>query len=112
MAKKDFDEYYSGYYKMYRNAVEELENYGTLAKDNLMSEEDMKLAKEALNPIFESWNFLNYVKFILDKPNRKSKKAKYEKQNQNKIKNSKYTEEKLKENAEQTIKDFKRGFNR
>jgi len=45
MSKKDFDDYYVNYQVIYHKALNELENYGALAKDNLMSEEDMKNAK-------------------------------------------------------------------
>lgn len=112
MAKKDFDKYYVDYAKIYHKALDELENYGVLAKDHLMSEEDLKNAKQFLDPVFETWNFLTYVKYLLDKPNKNSKKKKYERCYQDKIQDNQYKEETLKENSNNTINDFKKEFTR
>ena len=65
-----------------------------------------------MNPIFETWQFLTYAKYLLDKPNRNSKKKIYEKCFEEKVKDSKYTKENLNQEATSVMNTFKKDFTR
>lgn len=81
MARKDFDAYYNKIAKQYHelnNVVEELSEQ--LSK-NLVEPERVDNAKITLKPIATSFQTVSYIKYLLDKPTRKTKHKKYDTNN-------------------------------
>ena len=105
MAKKDFDKYYAQHYQSYLSAINALTEWGAEAQNNMVSEEQIQQAKEVLSPIIEAQRFLDYVKFLLDKPSRSKKAKKYEKQNK-KLKDSEFNSTTLSSKEKQIIDIF------
>lgn len=106
MAKKDFDEYYFSHYKDYLEAIDQLAEWGEMVKDHMVSEEQMQAAKSTLDPIIEAQKFLDYIKFILDKPVKNKKQKQFNRQN-SKYLDSAFTIENLKASESKAIENFK-----
>lgn len=80
MAIKDVRQYF---YSMLVNYLEEkqnLQDFEEALKENLITEEQMQEATEIVAGLEANYYRLAYIMFLLDMPNRKSKKAAYVKQ--------------------------------
>ena len=106
MAKKDFDEYYAQHYKSYLSAVDALTQISNDMNSKMISQEQLELSKQTLMPIIDAQRFLDYVKYLLDKPSRKQKEKTYNKQNK-KILDSEYSLSNIQKSEQAIIEDFK-----
>lgn len=105
MAKKDFDEYYFTHYQGYLEALDALSQIGVESQNKMISQEHIDNAKASLQPIIDAQRFLDYVKYLLDKPTRKEKSNQYNKQNK-KILDSEYNITNIKKSEQKIIDDF------
>lgn len=89
MAKKHFDEYYnkvSSQLQALNKAFNELSQ--EVAK-GMVEPERIEQMKLTIKPVQESWQTLCYMKYLLDKPKRKSKHNAYDRRSNNLLSNSK-----------------------
>lgn len=111
MAKRDFDEYYRQHKQDADVAMKEIEECTELAKENMMSQEDVQKMVQFMSPIIEAQQFLDHIYYLLNKPTKHTKFRWYDKQHKEQ-KNSKYNQEHIKESNQNTIDDFKKEFTR
>jgi len=81
MAARDIKEYY---YKIQAQKLEmeaDLADFEEALKNGFITEEQVQAAKEELIPYQINYDRLTYIMYLLELPNRKSKKAKYNRQN-------------------------------
>lgn len=79
MARKDFDAYYLQLYKQYNDLKTNLAEMSQEVNEGMMPPERMEQLKATIQPIKNSFEMLSYVKYLLDKPTRKSKHEGYTK---------------------------------
>ena len=108
MAKKDFDEYFNQQYKAAEMALAMISEYVALGEKQMMSQQQIDNAKKAFQPVIDSYKFLEYVKYLLDKPSKNQKKKLYEKQH--KKQSQKYSAEELKKISDACTQEFKEKF--
>lgn len=82
MSVKDLKIYYNQVSEQYNEMVENLQELEEYAKTNIVEPERIDRVKETLQPIKDNYLTLSYIMFLLNKPNKKEKQKKYEKQNQ------------------------------
>ena len=80
MSIKHFNEYYRELEKNYIEMVNGLSELENTCVNQMVTPEMIEQYKLTLQPIKDSFLTLQYVKYLLDKPNRKSKQGRYEKQ--------------------------------
>lgn len=90
MAKSDFDQYYNILQQQYLDAVNQLQELGCTADNNMIDDTIVNNYKVYYNQIFDAYQNITYIKYLLDKPNKNSKKKRFEKQNSKKINSNKY----------------------
>ena len=81
MAARDVKEYY---FKLIAQKAEldaDLADFEEALKNGFITEEQMQAAKDELIPYQINLDRLTYIMYLLELPNRKTKKAKFEKQN-------------------------------
>ena len=88
MAKKDFDEYYNKIAKQYYSLNEVLTDLSKEVQDNMVEPERLEQLKKTIEPVKNSYQTLMYIKYLLDKPSKKQKRNKYDKQMKKIIKQS------------------------
>lgn len=81
MARKDFDEYLTQVTNQYRSLQEALKEMSEEVENNMMSPEQLNQLKATIAPVKTSFDTLNYIRYLLDKPKRKAKESRYNKQN-------------------------------
>lgn len=86
MARKDFDAYYLQLYKQYNELKNNLAEMSQEVNEGMMPPERMEQLKATIQPVKNSFEMLSYVKYLLDKPTRKSKHEGYAKRNKNILK--------------------------
>lgn len=80
MSRKDFDDYFAKVSHQYLELREALKEISEEVDKKLVEPERLEQLKATLQPVVNSYNTLNYIRYLLDMPNRKSKKEKYNKQ--------------------------------
>lgn len=100
MSKKHFEKYLDEVSAQYHEMNEDLRDMEKLVADNMMPPEFLDKLKIMIAPVKDNWLKLNYVKFLLDMPNKKSKVAKYKNQNKKILENVITKEEVLKQNKD------------
>ena len=80
MSIKHFNEYYKELESNYIEMVNGLRELEDTCVNQMVTPEMIEQYKLTLQPIKDSYLTLQYVKYLLDKPNKKSKQGRYEKQ--------------------------------
>lgn len=78
MARKHFDDYYNKIYKQYTELQKALAEMSAEVDQGMMSPERLEQLKRTINPVKSSFESLSYIRYLLDKPTRKSKHSQYE----------------------------------
>ena len=81
MAAKDVKEYYFKLIAQKAELEADLADFEEALKNGFITEEQMQAAKDELIPYQINLDRLTYIVYLLELPNRKTKKAKFEKQN-------------------------------
>lgn len=81
MAKKHFDEYYNSVCKQYFELKKCLEDMSKEVEEGMVSPERLENLKLTINPVITNYQNLSYIKYLLDKPKKKQKQRKYDKNN-------------------------------
>ena len=89
MAKKDFDREYAQIEQDYLDMVAELKDMEKELGDGLVSPDMFENMKQMAQPLLNNYRVWNYIKFILDKPTKKEKQARYAAQNRKLLENCK-----------------------
>ena len=98
MAKKDFDREYKQIEAQYLEMLENLKDMEKELADGLVSPDMFEQMKEIIKPLRTNYEMWSYVKFLLNKPTRKQKEAKYRNQNKKLISQMKTFEQMEEEN--------------
>jgi len=77
MSKKHFEEYLESVRKSYVRMENVYKAYQEECEKNMTPPEVLQQIEETMRPVKDSYNSLIYVKYLLDKPNRESKGARY-----------------------------------
>lgn len=80
MSLKHFDEYFDEVSNQYVEMLENLKDMEELLLQGMVSPEQIENLKIMIQPLKDNYMTLSYIKFLLDKPNRKEKQARHEKQ--------------------------------
>lgn len=81
MAVKDVKEYYFKLIAQKAELETDLADFEEALKNGFITEEQMQAAKDELVPYQINLDRLTYIMYLLELPNRKTKKAKFAKQN-------------------------------
>ena len=81
MAVKDVKEYYFKLIAQKAELEADLTDFEEALKNGFITEEQMQAAKDELIPYQINLDRLTYIMYLLELPNRKAKKAKYNKAN-------------------------------
>ena len=81
MAVKDVKEYYFKLIAQKAELEADLADFEEALKSGFITEEQMQAAKDELIPYQINLDRLTYIMYLLELPNRKTKKAKFAKQN-------------------------------
>ena len=81
MAAKDVKEYYFKLIAQKAELEADLADFEEALKNGFITEEQMQAAKDELIPYQINLDRLTYIMYLLELPNRKTKKAKFAKQN-------------------------------
>ena len=102
MARKHFDEYYNKICKQFFSLNDVLEELSEEVGNNMVEPERLKQLQKTIQPIKDSYMTLNYIKYLLDKPTKKSKHVKYDKEKVKVLKetDSKHSDQVLAKNEE------------
>lgn len=109
MSIKHVKEYYNEVSSQYHEFNENLQELEVQVQKGMASPELMEKLKEMIAPLKNNWMTLNYIIFLLNKPNKKPKQARYELQNKKLLEQCKQKQEILKENdlAIKKLKEIK-----
>jgi hypothetical protein len=80
MAIKDVRHYYYNMLVQYLEEKQNLADFEDALKNGLITEEEMQEAVDTVSKLEENYHRLSYIMYLLNMPNRKSKKAIYTKQ--------------------------------
>jgi hypothetical protein len=81
MARKDVRDYYFSMLAQYLEEKENLADFEEALKSGYITEEQMQEALETVSRLEENYHRLTYIMYLLDMPNKKSKKNSYSLQN-------------------------------
>ena len=81
MATRDVKEYYFKLIAQKAELEADLADFEEALKNGFITEEQMQAAKDELIPYQINLDRLTYIMYLLELPNRKTKKAKFAKQN-------------------------------
>ena len=81
MAARDVKEYYFKLIAQKAELEADLADFEEALKNGFITEEQMQAAKDELVPYQINLDRLTYIMYLLELPNRKTKKAKFAKQN-------------------------------
>lgn len=89
MARKDFDDYYNKITSQFQQLNAVFEDMNREVENGMVEPERIEQLKLTIEPIKTSYHTLTYIKYLLDKPTRKSKHGRYDGQNRKRLKSSK-----------------------
>ena len=92
MARKDFDEYLSVITRQYLELNDVLAEMSKEVSENIIEPERLEQLKATIAPVKQSFDTLNYIRYLLDKPTRKSKHEWYNKQNKSVIRSTQHVD--------------------
>ncbi len=98
MSVKDVHEYYNKVSSDYHDLILTLKDMEEEYKNNLVSPETLKNLEKQIEPIKTNFRTISYIIFLLNKPTKKSKHARYKKQNKKLLENCRTLEEVQQEN--------------
>ena len=78
MSVKHVKAYYEEVCKQYHDYVEELRDSEELCNKEMVPPEQIENAKKFIEPLKDNWMKLNYIIWLLNKPNNKKKHKAYE----------------------------------
>lgn len=81
MAKRDFDEYYNKVANQFFSLNEAFDELAKEVAEGMVEPERQEQLSRTIEPIKNSYQMLSYVKYLLDRPTKKSKQAKYKVRN-------------------------------
>ena len=81
MSRKDFDKYLSQITQQYLSLNNALKELSEEVDENMATPEKIEQLKLTIQPVKTSFDTLNYIRYLLDKPTRKTKIPRYNKQN-------------------------------
>ena len=82
MSKKDVDKYYNTITEQYHEMLQDIKDFEKEALDGLVEPERVERLKEQIEPIKQNWERWTYMMFLLNQPQRKSKRKAYQERNQ------------------------------
>lgn len=82
MSVKDVKEYANVIYKDFHESIVLLKEAEEMYNENVISEERFNAIKDSVEPIRTNYARISYILYLLDRPNRKEKINKYNKQRQ------------------------------
>lgn len=88
MSKKHFDEYYNTICKQYFDLKTVMEDISQAVEEGMKTPESLEQLKSTIAPIQDSYRTLNYIKYLLDKPNKNEKVKSYNKRSRRMLLNS------------------------
>ena len=88
MSVKHVKKYYEEVCSQYHEFIEELKDFQNLCNEGMVEPEVIEQAKQAIEPLKDNWQKLNYIIYLLNKPNKKTKHNKYDKCSKELIENS------------------------
>lgn len=87
MAIKHIKDYYNKVYKQYEAVLKNLEEFQKEAEQGLVEPERLDMLKKQIQPIIDNYMTLSYIMYLLNMPQRDSKKKKYIDMNSKKLSN-------------------------
>ena len=99
MSKKHVVNYYNTVCEQYHQFIEELEDFEEACAKGMVSPEIIENAKQTIEPLKINWETLNYIMYLLNKPNKKKKESRYTKANEKKMQNMRTDKEVIQENS-------------
>lgn len=100
MSQKDVIKYYNEVVESYKDMLENLKDIEEEMKESLVTPEQVEQMKRMAQPIVDNYKTLSYIIFLLNRPAKKEKFNRYEKQNKKLLENCRTKEEVLNENKE------------
>lgn len=100
MSQKDVIKYYNEVVENYKDMLENLKDMEEEMKESLVTPEQVDQMKRMAQPIVDNYKTLSYIIFLLNRPTKKRKFNRYEKQNKKLLENCRTKEEVLNENKE------------
>lgn len=100
MSQKDVIKYYNEVVENYKDMLENLKDMEEEMKESLVTPEQVDQMKRMAQPIVDNYKTLSYIIFLLNRPTKKEKFNRYEKQNKKLLENCRTKEEVLNENKE------------
>lgn len=100
MSQKDVIRYYNEVVESYKDMLENLKDIEEEMKESLVTPEQVEQMKRMAQPIVDNYKTLSYIIFLLNRPTKKEKFNRYEKQNKKLLENCRTKEEVLNENKE------------
>ena len=73
MSRKHFEEYYNELYSNYDEMIKLLKELENECINNMVAPETIENYKKTLEPIKNAFLNVQYIKYLLDKPNKKEK---------------------------------------
>lgn len=98
MSVKDVKDYYDKIANDYHELVLTLKELEEEYNNNLVSPEALENLKKQIEPIKTNFRTISYIIYLLNKPVKKEKQGRYQKQNKKLLENSRTLEEVRKEN--------------
>ena len=81
MSQKDVIKYYNEVVENYKDMLENLKDMEEEMKESLVTPEQVDQMKRMAQPIVDNYKTLSYIIFLLNRPTKKGKFNRYEKQN-------------------------------
>lgn len=81
MARKDVDEYYEVISTQYADMLAALRDMEEESQKGLLDPDRLEQMKKIIEPLKTNYMRISYIMYLLNKPNRKSKRIIYEAQN-------------------------------
>lgn len=100
MSQKDVIKYYNEVAENYKDILENLKDMEEEMKESLVTPEQVEQMKRMAQPVVDNYKTLSYIIFLLNRPTKKEKFNRYEKQNKKLLENCRTKEEVLNENKE------------
>lgn len=86
MSVKDVKKYYEAVSSQYLEMVNDIKDFEEAVTKEIIEPERLEQIKQNIEPIKVNYQRLSYIMFLLNLPTKKSKKKKYERQNQKLLK--------------------------
>lgn len=90
MSRKDFNDYLMQVSEQYTRLLKTLEDMSSEVDSKVISPSQLTQLKQTIAPVKANFDNLNYIRYLLDKPQRKSKHKRYNKVNKNFLKNTQH----------------------